>query len=190
MRTHVEERGAYVRKQERRVILVILETRTELHHQRIFNHLSFSLHLSLFLLPIPFFSLPSFPPLNISFPFSLSLLSFSFSFTSSSYPSLTTPVPSITPRNLATAPPSLPGSPPPYSAPRSSGTLLPRPARYFRGPPWKCRGFGNSASSLKRHRLSCTIYRSRGSRGLVTPLPVGVGEGDLLWLLLPFGARV
>ena len=40
---------------------------------------------------------------------------------------------------------------PQWKALKSRGTLLPRPARYFFGPPWKSLGFGNMDSSWNFH---------------------------------------
>ncbi|KAL1836225.1 hypothetical protein VTK73DRAFT_5128 [Phialemonium thermophilum] len=77
----------------------------------------------------------------------------------------------------------------PDSADRFNGTLLPRPARYLRGPPTKARGLGNLSSSTNRHRGSCTTnlspcadddnddgcwWLSRVGLGLLAPpLPAG-----------------
>lgn len=67
----------------------------------------------------------------------------------------------------------------PYSkALRSNGTLLPRPALYFFGPPRKSLGRGNWDSSTNLHRRSWT--------GTILPFCPGAGLVGLLMLDPPF----
>jgi hypothetical protein len=72
-----------------------------------------------------------------------------------------------------------------YSACRSNGTLLPLPALYFFGTPWKSLGLGIRLSSLKCHLESLTVN--------LAP-ELGEGESDGLRLRLgepaPFADKV